>query len=89
MTKKAAKLLEKMRRSNKNWKRKDVESLYSGHGFIIVTKKGKHDKVYHPKYPHLIAFIPRHNKIGEYVIDDAVNLVDRLNDLENKGQRDE
>lgn len=85
-TDKAVKLLEKMRESNKKWKRSDVESLYIGYGFEIVTKKGKHDKVYHPKYPHLIAFVPRHRKIGAYVVDDAVALVDAFVELEQEGE---
>lgn len=88
MPNKAEKLLEKMRASNKQWKRNDVDSLYKGYGFIIVTKGRNHDKVYHPDFPFLVTFIPRHVKIGEYVVDDAVRLVSRLIELRNN-QRSE
>lgn len=84
MTKKATKLLEQMRNARQNWKRNDVDSLYLGYGFIIDVKGKRHDKVYHPHYPQLVTFIPRHTKLGEYVINDAVKLVDMLISLENE-----
>lgn len=89
MTKRAEKLLIKMRRSNKNWKRRQVETLYFGFGFIIDTKKGKHDKVFHPKYPQLVTGLPRHREIGEWVIEDAVEMVDNYIELERKEQQNE
>jgi hypothetical protein len=89
MASKASKLLEGMRHSKTKWKRNDVVSLYKGYGFIItVTRKG-HDKVWHPKYPQLVTFLPRHRKLGEYVIEDAIRLVDRLILLEKQEAQNE
>lgn len=58
MPTKAEKLLEQMRASKKNWKRRDLETLYKGFGFIIKSSRGPHDKVVHPDYPMLITSLP-------------------------------
>jgi hypothetical protein len=62
----AEKLLEDMRRSQDNWKRRDLETLYIGFGFIIRKKKSRapHDKVFHPEFPRLITSLPRHRKLS-------------------------
>lgn len=78
----AVKLLAKARVTKGGWHRKEIESLYTGFGFTIKSGRGPHDKVYHPKHPELIAWLPRHNKIGEYNIDNAIKLIDRLQKLE-------
>ena len=82
MTSKAEKLLEKMRQSPNNWKRNDLESLYTGFGFIIVNSRGPHDKVFHPNYPVLITSLPRHTELGIYNIRQAIKLIERLKLLE-------
>jgi len=76
----AVKLLERMRLSKSGWKRNHLDRLYEGFGFIIKHGKGKnpHDKVYHPDYPYLFTFIPRHHKLGEYNIENAIKLIDKL-----------
>lgn len=86
MPSKASKLLEGMRQSKAKWKRNDIVSLYKGYGFIVDVRGKNHDKVWHPKYPHLVTFLPRHRKLGEYVIDDAVRLVDEFIRLEKQGE---
>lgn len=73
----ASKLLEGMRRSKAKWKRKDLLALYKGYGFEIESGS-KHDKVWHPDYPQLFDFIPRHTKLAVSYIAKAVKLVDRL-----------
>jgi hypothetical protein len=85
MPKKASRLLEEMRRSKSKWKRKDLEALYEGYGFIVESR-AKHDKVWHPEYPQLYTFLPRHTKIAVYLVDTAVKLVDRLNQLRQQGE---
>lgn len=89
MPTKASKLLEAMRQSTTKWKRNDLVSLYEGYGFVIDTNRGNHDKVWHPKYPYLVTFLPRHRKLGNYLIREAVNLVDRFIYLEQKGAENE
>jgi hypothetical protein len=81
---KASKILEAMRQSTTKWKREDLVSLFEGYGFIIDTSRKRHDKVWHPKYPQLVTFLPRHKKIGQYLIREAVQLVDKLMVLESK-----
>jgi hypothetical protein len=78
----AIKLLEKARSSKAGWTRIKLDRLYKSFGFIIRTGNGPHDKVYHPKYPQLITWLPRHNKLGEYNIENAVNLIESLKKLE-------
>jgi hypothetical protein len=77
----AVKLLAKARASKAGWHRNELDSLYTGFGFIIVNK-AKHDKVYHPDHPELFTFIPSHTKLGEYNIDNAIKLISRLQKLE-------
>lgn len=80
-SKAAQKLLERMRRSKTGWKRDDVAQLYTGFGFTIQSG-GSHDKVTHPDYPQLITSLPRHPKVHEYIVVQAVKNIDRLLELE-------
>ena len=79
---KAEKLLERMKRSQANWKRKDLDSLYRGFGFII--KHGSnHDRVMHPDYPELGKnAIPRHNAVGRVYVKMAIKLIADLKKLQ-------
>lgn len=70
-----------MRQNSNNWKRRDLESLYLGFGFIIKTGRGPHDKVYHPDFPFLVTSLPRHRKLAKVYVTIAVDLVDKLNAL--------
>lgn len=71
------KLLQGMRRSKSNWRRRDIVALYESFGFV-VEHRTKHDKVYHPEYPWLIEGLPRHRKLPKVYVSNAVKLVDRL-----------
>jgi len=74
----AEKLLAQARISKAGWTRNKLDKLYLGFGFIIRTGNGPHDKVFHPKHPELITWLPRHNKLGEYNITNAIKLIDKL-----------
>jgi hypothetical protein len=88
MPPKAIKLLERMRRSKANWKRKDIKALYLGFGFDI-RPGSNHDIVTHPKYRLLRTTLPRHNKVATYIVRQAISIVDRLLELEKAGEDDE
>jgi hypothetical protein len=89
MPTKAEKLLEQMRVSKKNWKRRDLETLYEGFGFIIESSRGPHDKVVHPDYPMLITSLPRHRELAVYLVDEAIRMIEKLKILEQgkKGEQ--
>lgn len=78
MGEESIKLLGDARRSKAGWNRKKLDSLYTSFGFIIKSGRGPHDKVYHPDYPELFTWLPRHTKLGEYNVDNAIKLIDRL-----------
>lgn len=80
MPSKASKLLGQMRQKKTGWKRHDLESLYHGFGFVIKGG-GSHDKVTHPEFPELITSLPRHGRIHEYMVVQAIKLIDRLEKL--------
>jgi|GEM_PF-774863 len=92
MPPKAEKILAQLRQSSKNCKRRDLETLYKGFGFIIESSRGPHDKVYHPDFPMLITALPRHNELANYNISQAIALIDKLLSLkkaQGKGASDE
>jgi hypothetical protein len=78
----AVKLLGRMRVSKAGWTRNHLDRLYTGFGFIIKEGRGPHDKVYHPEYPFLFAFVPRHRKLLEVYVSQAIKLIDRLVELQ-------
>jgi hypothetical protein len=87
MPSKASKLLERMRKSPSGWKRKDLDRLYEGFGFVI-TPGAKHDIVRHPDLNER-AVIPRHTNVNKRYIQHAVALIDKLQALENESKGDE
>ena len=86
MTSKAQKLFVKMRQSKSSWKRRDLDTLYIGFGFII-THGSNHDIVKHPDHPQLRSTLPRHSKLAKGYVETAIKLVEKL--LEIKESRDE
>ena len=80
MPSEAEKLLERMKRS-------DLERLYTGFGFRIEPGRGPHDKVFHPDFPQLITRLPRHRRVYEYLVTQAIRLIERLQELQ-KGQQE-
>jgi hypothetical protein len=81
MTSKAKKLLERMRNSKVGWKRKDLDDLYLGFGFIITHGKS-HDIVKHPSFPTLRTTLPRHNFLAKGYVEFAIKLVDKVLEVE-------
>jgi SPX domain protein involved in polyphosphate accumulation len=89
MVKKADKLLERMKRSKSGWKRTDIDSVYESYGFVIAGKKGggsNHDKVYHPDYPQLITYLPRHNPVSEAYISELIKKINQLKALQTQNE---
>lgn len=84
MARKASDLLEAMRRSQSNWKRRDLEALYRGFGFRIRVG-AKHDITIHTKYPELRGTLPNHKSFAKGYINQAVKLIDQLRELEIRG----
>lgn len=92
MSRKASKLLERMRRTKAGWKPKDLIKLYKAYGFEI-KQGGKHDIVKHPEYPNALKLrdtIPRgNNDLPTGYASDAVKKIDlflRLQGLENENE---
>ena len=83
MSAKARKLLEQMKRSQANWKRKDLDILYLGFGFTI--KHGaNHDRVKHPEFRQLHTTLPRHNQVAKIYVRVAIKLVAELRRLQEE-----
>lgn len=87
MGEEAVKLLERMRASKSGWTRNHLDRLYIGFGFIIKEGRSPHDKVYHPDYPFLITFVPRHRKLLEVYVSQAIKLIDRLTELQKESNK--
>ncbi len=82
MTSRAAKLLERMRRSKAGWKRQHLDTLYKGYGFHL--KHGsKHDYYRHPEYPELRDTVKRSGVVAEYSVRNAIRPIDRLTALKD------
>lgn len=79
----AYKLLGRMRASKTGWKRNDLDRLYEGFG-LIIKHGGGHDKVYHPDYPQIFAFLPRHTKLARGYVEEAVKNIDKLISLKER-----
>jgi hypothetical protein len=88
MSSNAAKKLRRMRQKRGGWKRNDVYSVYEGFGFIIKGG-GSHDRVYHSEFKQIVRRVPRHNDIGEYVIDELIKAIDELNRLRSQKEKAE
>ncbi len=89
MPSKAEKLLAQMRQSKKNWKRKDLETLYEGFGFTIKSGRGPHDRVFHPDFPQLFTSLPRHRELANAYIAQAIALIEQLVALQKAKEEDE
>jgi len=88
MPSKASKLLERARRSKNGWTRDEIDRLYKGYGFIIESG-GNHDKVTHPDFPQLITALPRHKRVASYIVRQAIQLIDRLTELQDEEEENE
>ncbi len=84
MPRKAAKLLDSMRRSVDNWTRRDLDTLYRGFGFKIRIGRG-HDIAKHPDFPGLRATLPKkHSYLAKGYVTFAIKLIDRLHRLQGE-----
>jgi len=72
-----------MRRSKAGWKRADLDTLYLGHGFVIINGSN-HDIVKHPDHQHLRTTLPRHVTLARGYVEQAVKLIDQLLELQRK-----
>jgi hypothetical protein len=79
---KAAGILEAMRRSQSNWTRHDLETVYTGHGFKIRIG-AKHDMAIHIKYRRLRGTLPNHTHFAVGYITNAIKLIDEAKQLED------
>lgn len=79
MTAKTKKLLQRMRQSQANWKRRDLENLLFGFGFQI-RHGGNHDVFSHSELPGIQFVLPRHNSLKKVYIKKAIKLIDKLNE---------
>ena len=86
MSKKAAELVEQMRQTQAQWKRRDLVTVLNGFGFNIKKGSGRspHDKVWHPEFPQLIMSLPRHRKLGVAYVNQVVVIVDALKILRQR-----
>lgn len=84
MPDKAAKLLERLRCSQANCTRHDLEVMYKGYGFRIRIGS-KHDIAKHEKYKHLRGTLPNHKSFATGYVTCAINLIDEVLRLEKQG----
>jgi len=80
---KYSRLLEAMRRSQNNWTRHDLETLYLGFGFRI-HRGSKRDIAINKQYPELRSTLPNHKSFAKGYINSAVRLIDKLQELRRK-----
>lgn len=79
MTAKSEKLLEKMRRSQANWKKRDLENLLLGYGFQL-RHGSNHDIFTHPELHGTQFVLPRHGAVKKVYVRKAVRLIDKLSE---------
>jgi hypothetical protein len=75
------KLLERMRRSKRGWRFRDLDRLYRGFGFEAV-QGAKHTMYIHPKFQHLRATVTRARSMPIGYVVHAVELVMALKTME-------
>lgn len=79
-------LLERMRRSKAGWTYVDLDNLYRGLGFK-VREGGKHRVYIHSRFPQLRATVTRSRSLAKGYIEHALNLANRLSELEAKHEK--
>lgn len=76
-------LLKRMRRTKAGWTYVDLDNLYRGLGFKM-REGGKHRIYIHPRFPQLRATVARSRSLAKGYIYHALNLADRLSEMEAK-----
>jgi len=79
-------LLEQMRHSKAGWTADDLEKVYVGLGFKY-REGGKHRIYFHPVYRELRATVTRSRSLPKSYINHALNLADRLKQLESENAK--
>jgi hypothetical protein len=73
--------LDEARRSPSGWRRTKLDKLFTGFGFTIEHRT-KHDMAFHEDYLELRMMLPRHTKVNKVYVVKAVELIDRLQILQ-------
>ncbi len=79
-------LLKGMRRTKAGWTNADLDNLYRGLGFKM-REGGKHRIYIHSRFPQLRATVTRSRSLAKGYISHALNLADRLSELEAKYEK--
>jgi hypothetical protein len=72
----ADKILARLRVSQNNCTRHDLEEIYLANGFEI--RRGNHDIARHSKYKHLRGTLPNHNSFAIGYVTTAIKLIDEV-----------
>lgn len=84
---KKSNLLQRGKYSPTGWKRRELDKLYKGFGFIIKHGR-KHDIAIHPEYPQLRGTLTRSSgELHRDYISHAVKMIEKL--LEIEGEENE
>jgi hypothetical protein len=74
-----------MRETKADWGCENLDKLYRGFGFEV--RQGKKHLVYkHPEYKYLRATVARHDPLPVGYIETAIELIDRLKELESEDE---
>ncbi len=78
---KAEKLYKKMSRTKGGWGAKDLETLYTGFGFV-KDERAKHTMYTHPRHSRLRTMVGRHTNLADGYIETALEMIGELLKLE-------
>jgi hypothetical protein len=79
----AEKILDRLRRSQNNCTRHDLEVIYEANGFEIRKGK-KHDFAIHTKYIYLRGTLPNHKSFAKGYVTDAIKFIDETHRLQKQ-----
>ena len=74
-----------MRDSLAGWHQRDLERVYLGYGFNVWSGRS-HDIAEHPDFPQLRATWPRHGAVAKHYVETAIELIGKLEKLEDERQ---
>lgn len=79
----AEKILDRLRASQDNCTRHDLEVIYEANGFKI-RRGAKHDIAKHTEYKHLRGTLPNHKSFAKGYVTTAIKLVDEVRRLQRQ-----
>ena len=86
MSRKANKILEKMRRNKSGWHPHHFQTLYLGFGFTMKAGR-RHNIFIHTEFPQIRDTIPRHDReLGKAYARNAVDNIDLLLSLRGESE---